>query len=68
MEEVKFFIEYSQTPNLYKKIIREEFQNREEVNKRMVELTGTHKINTQIYIHGWQCGAPFKDTEHIYYH
>ena len=68
MEEVKFFIEYSQTPNLYKKIIREEFQNREQVRERMVELTGTYNKNIQIYIHSWQCGAPFKDTEWIYYH
>ena len=67
MEEVKFFIEYSQTPNLYKKIIREEFQGRKEVNKRFVELTGTYNPNIQTYIHRWQCGEPFKDNEPIYY-
>ena len=68
MEDIKkeFFIEYSQTPNLYKKIIREEFNNRTEVRNRFVELTGTYNPDVETYIHEWQAGMPFSDYEHFY--
>lgn len=67
-QKKEFFIEWSRTPTLYKKVVKEVFETREDVLARHHELTGTYVHGIETYIHAWQAGLPMTDNETFYHH
>jgi len=63
--ELNYYVEYSKTSNMQKKI-REDFKSSQEVLNRIQELQGTHPKCLETYIWKWQAGTPHREYEHFY--